>query len=115
MGCKCMLHHLPSRMQQHLLDKFLISTDLEVTAIMHAMAAGELNEVRLMAHTLKSPARMMGAMLLGNLCEEIEMAVRMNDAQSCSIHVNELKAVFYRTQTAIRKHVESFSAHEVTA
>jgi PAS domain S-box-containing protein len=70
-------------MQQRLYDKFLASAVGQVQAMDVAVRAGDAHQAAFAAHTLKSAARTVGALQLGALCEQIELAGQANDATLC--------------------------------
>jgi CheY-like chemotaxis protein/HPt (histidine-containing phosphotransfer) domain-containing protein len=62
-----------------LLDKFCLGAVEQVDALLAANAAGDWHTVGQVAHKLKSSARAVGALKLGETCHEIEQAVRQAD------------------------------------
>ena len=60
------------QMQRKLLDKFLQSAENQVSAIASAAAQQQADIVSQMAHSLKSSARTVGALRLGELCNAID-------------------------------------------
>ncbi|MFZ1548180.1 MAG: response regulator [Candidatus Nitrotoga sp.] len=81
-------------MCHRLLKKFLLTSQAQVAAITAAMAESETGIVIDIAHNLKSSARTVGAMRLGELCHNIEAAGRAGDAQTCSTLTECLSEVF---------------------
>ena len=58
------------------LHSFYDSARPLVSGITAALAAGQVEQARVLAHKLKSPARSVGAMALGDLCADIEQACK---------------------------------------
>jgi DNA-binding response OmpR family regulator len=59
-------------LHQRLIDKFFANAEQQVHSIVQEATAGNMEQAGLVAHTLKSAARTVGAMQLGALCEMIE-------------------------------------------
>ena len=87
---------------RRLLEKFLQSASQRVPAVDAAVAAGNYKEASGLAHSLKSAARSVGAMALGELCQQIE---KVDDAQACITLSQGLVPAFERVQQAIRQHL----------
>jgi HPt (histidine-containing phosphotransfer) domain-containing protein len=68
-----------------LLEKFLKNADKQVADILSASAVGDVNTLTGIAHTLKSAARSVGALALGELCQALETAGRLGDDGKCGI------------------------------
>jgi len=62
-----------SAMHQHLLTKFLHQSSQQLASITSAQF-NDVKSIADVAHALKSAARTVGAMALGGLCEQIEIA-----------------------------------------
>ena len=78
----------------NLANTFVQPTDAEVDAIERATASGDLAAVADRAHMLKTSARMVGALRMGQLCEEIESCGLCRAAPACSAAVSGLAAAF---------------------
>jgi HPt (histidine-containing phosphotransfer) domain-containing protein len=81
-------------MHRRLLEKFLLSAKEQVAHIVAAAAIEESTTVGSVAHALKSAARTVGALQLGELCEALETAGRAGDATLFSALSKELPATF---------------------
>jgi signal transduction histidine kinase/CheY-like chemotaxis protein len=81
-------------MHRRLLEKFLLSTKEQVARIIAAAASEEPATVGNVAHALKSAARTVGTLQLGELCETLERAGKAGDATLCSALSKELPATF---------------------
>jgi PAS domain S-box-containing protein len=92
-------------MHRRLLERFLQSASERVPALDAAIAAGEFKEAGGLAHALKSAARSVGALSLGELCQRIETSGSAMDASSCRVLSQELVATFEAVRRVIRQHV----------
>lgn len=90
-------------MRHRLLEKFLRNSHEQVFAIRTAMTAGETDVVVNVSHNLKSSARTVGAMRLGELCHKLEAAGRAGDTQACVTLVECLNEVFDDASEKIQK------------
>jgi PAS domain S-box-containing protein len=90
---------------RRLLSKFLVSADEHLADIAAAIADGKINAAAEQAHKLKSSARTVGAMQLGELCQQIELAGRGGDKESCDALASKLHAVFLAAKAAINAHL----------
>jgi len=92
-------------MHQRLLGKFLISAQEQIAAIDSAVAITEINRVADVAHKLKSAARTVGAIQLGELCQKIETAGRDGDSHICVTLVQTLNETFFAAEKLIKAHL----------
>ena len=92
-------------MHQRLLEKFLASAEKRVSAIGDAVDAGSINDIVAHAHTLKSAARSVGALALGELCQQIEITGNAGDCPDCVDLAKVLPAAFTAAMQAIREHL----------
>jgi len=92
-------------MHRRLLEKFLLQAQRQVQALCAARDSAELAPIQEVAHALKSAARTVGALRLGEHCQELEQAARDSDAANCQALLGELTEVFEQTQTAIAAHL----------
>jgi len=88
-------------LQQRLLEMFLRNAEAQIASICLSMAVGRVQEAADQAHSLKSAARMVGAMAFGALCEEMECAGLAADAALCSELAQGLDAQLLLVQAAI--------------
>jgi CheY-like chemotaxis protein/HPt (histidine-containing phosphotransfer) domain-containing protein len=93
-------------LHRRLLEKFLRIASEQVSAIDMAVAAGNCNEVAALAHTLKSAARSVGALALGELCEGVETSGKAGDAKACIALTQKLPTAYTVAQRVIREHLE---------
>jgi CheY-like chemotaxis protein/HPt (histidine-containing phosphotransfer) domain-containing protein len=92
-------------MHRRLLDKFLINATVQVTEITAAAAASDTTTLAGIAHTLKSAARSVGALALGELCQRLETAGRAGDANQCSALAAGLATAFAAAAAEINDHL----------
>jgi CheY-like chemotaxis protein/HPt (histidine-containing phosphotransfer) domain-containing protein len=92
---------------RRLQEKFLANAGKQVLEIDIFLAARKFNEVAALAHVLKSAARSVGALALGELCQQIESTGNTDDAQACSELTRKLPAAFALAQQAIQEHLDS--------
>ena len=89
-------------MHRRLLDKFLQGAEEFVAIIIAAVAGGELETVINVAHKMKSAARTVGAMQLGELCQTLETAGRSGDTETVISEAAGLEAAFLDVSLQIR-------------
>ena len=90
-------------LHQRLLTKFLNNGREQLTSINAAAQVDDVIETGLLAHTLKSAARTVGAMQLGELCQTIELTVAKGDGYISFSHVEQLAQVWLAAETAIKQ------------
>lgn len=89
-------------MHRRLLDKFLLSSEEQVATIVSAVATGDLETVAVLAHKMKSAARTVGALRLGELCQELETSGRAGDIDAVNPRTAELEIAFEDASGQIR-------------
>jgi PAS domain S-box-containing protein len=72
------------KLQERLLMKFLANGEKQIPAICEALKSCELMNAVALAHTFKSAARSVGALALGELCQQIETVGNADDTAACS-------------------------------
>ena len=100
-------------MHKRLLAKFLVNAQEQLIAIGVAAEAGDANGAAAVAHTLKSAARSVGALALGELCQAIETVGANGDTQACVMLTKQLPAAFAAAEQAIKNHHASSNAPAV--
>jgi len=78
-------------MHRRFLKKFVANAVGQMASIVTAATSGDLSTAAEIAHKLKSAARSVGALQLGDLCQQMETAARANDREAFSAIVPELK------------------------
>jgi signal transduction histidine kinase/CheY-like chemotaxis protein/HPt (histidine-containing phosphotransfer) domain-containing protein len=89
-------------MHRRLLEKFLLSAKEQVARIVEAAASEDAATAGKIAHALKSAARTVGALQLGDLCEQLEHAGQAGETVLCRTLSEELPAAF----TVAADHIE---------
>jgi PAS domain S-box-containing protein len=92
-------------MHRRLLEKFLLSANEQVTRVVAATAIADTATVSEITHALKSAARTVGALQLGELCEALETAGKAKDTSLCSALTRELPTIFAGVAAAIQSHL----------
>lgn len=90
-------------MHLRLLEKFLVSAQSQVNTIHSAAAAGDTTTLYKVAHALKSAARTVGTIQLGELCHEMEIAGKANNIRHCTILAEQLDDIFNAAAEKIRQ------------
>ena len=91
-------------MHRRLLQKFLLNAAAQVAAICAAAHAGQTASVVDAAHTLKSAARSVGALALGELCQALETAGRAGAPAECDALALNLAWTFSATAEKLAHH-----------
>ena len=92
-------------MHKRLLDKFLTNAEQQVAEITAAALARDTATLAGLAHTLKSAARSVGALALGELCQNLETAGRAGDDNQCRALAAGLQAAFAAAAAEISGHL----------
>jgi len=79
----CQMVGEDAAMQEQLLNMFLRNAESLSRLIFQSATLGKVRETASQAHSLKSAARMVGALKMGALCEEIESAGLENNVPAC--------------------------------
>jgi len=88
-------------LQRRLLERFLRNASEQVVRIASHAQAGEATQAAHVAHTLKSAARTVGALALGELCQQIESAGLAQDGAHCATLGAGLASAFAQAQACI--------------
>ena len=91
--------------QNRLLNRYLELTRDQVASIATAAMADDTKTMVAEAHKLKSASRSIGAMNLGDVCEQIEVAGRNDDALRCSTLATGLPNIFSQVESRIQDHL----------
>ncbi|MDD4942109.1 CHASE domain-containing protein [Rhodoferax sp.] len=94
-------------LHKRLLARFLTNAAEQIAEIECACRAGDVYAAGQVAHKLKSAARSVGAMVLGELCQQIERAGQAGQAAVCATHVAALHASLADAQIQIQAHLQS--------
>jgi PAS domain S-box-containing protein len=91
-------------MHQRLLTKFLRNADQQISSIEAAMRAGDVQGAAGVAHNLKSAACAVGALALGELCQQIETRGLAGD----HARVQEMTADLGEALQQAQRHIEAY-------
>ena len=94
-------------LHRRLMSKFLVNARQQVAQAQSANAAQDLEQLAGVVHTLKSAARSVGALALGELCQGLETAARDADAAACDAMLTGLEPAFAVAAHAIEQHLAS--------
>jgi HPt (histidine-containing phosphotransfer) domain-containing protein len=94
-------------MHRRLLGSFLVSAESHVASMVAAASIRDTAAVSRSAHTLKSAARTVGAMRLGELCEALDLAGKAGDATTCSALAESLPLAFAVAVEAVTEYLAS--------
>jgi PAS domain S-box-containing protein len=78
------------------IEDFRVAASQSVIDLRNAFSIGDAGQLNIVAHQLKSSARTVGALQLGDICEEIEMAAREGV-------IEEMRALASRFETEMNR------------
>jgi CheY-like chemotaxis protein/HPt (histidine-containing phosphotransfer) domain-containing protein len=93
-------------MQRQLLEKFLSNATQQTQDILRAASAADTQALAGVAHTFKSAARSVGALVLGELCQALEQAGLAADVAQCRSLADTLAATLQAASCEIRHHLD---------
>ncbi|MDE1950694.1 MAG: Hpt domain-containing protein, partial [Burkholderiales bacterium] len=73
---------------------------------------GDLRELAAAAHTLKSPARTVGALALGHACERLESVCRAGDEAAMRLQWPQVRAAAAAAAAALQAHLAPVAARQ---
>ena len=94
-------------MQRRLLQNFLPSAGDQCRQIGEAMKVGDLTALAAVAHKLKSAARSIGALALGEHCQCLETAGKAGDLAACSAMTPGLAGALAAAKQRICAHLDA--------
>ncbi len=97
-------------LHRSLLEKFLVNAEQQALAIALSSNMCDFSAAADVAHALKSASRMVGALQLGELCEQIETAGSESDGSVCRTLSEDLKPTLARARITITEHLQRFAA-----
>ena len=86
---------------QELIDTFLQEAPSMLDALRHALAAGDADKFRRAAHSLKSNSNTFGALALGAMARELEVAGVARAAAGATPSLDALAQEYARVATAL--------------
>ena len=93
-------------LQRKLLEKYLIKSQQQVPDLMLALTRHDYEDMLRIAHNLKSASQTIGALQLGAICQEIEMAGRDQQADHCESLREELQANYEALEIKLERHLD---------
>ncbi len=90
-------------MYQDMVQMFIEQKDENVTSIKDFFEKQDWENYKIRVHGLKSNARLVGAMQLGDLAEKCEHAARDGDTTFIQANTDELFALYEQTLDALKK------------
>ena len=96
-------------LHRRLLEKFLLNADMQLQTLVVSTDAGEFAAVADLAHALKSASRMVGALHLGDLCEQLETAGSDSDGPQCHLLKAGLAQAFDQSRVNVIAHLEGLA------
>jgi HPt (histidine-containing phosphotransfer) domain-containing protein len=105
--------HNPST-HRRLLKRFLDNAPQQRDAIASAAEEGDFATLNLQAHTLKSAARSVGALALGELCQSLESASRPQDRRICASMAQDLPSALDAVNGYIKDHLAVLNSTDST-
>ncbi len=86
-----------------LVDTYCSDGQLKVTALGEAVAAGEAEKIREMAHSLKGSSSNLGAEYLSDMCCRLEAKGKQGDLANVESMYAEIKQEFEHVKSLIQK------------
>jgi HPt (histidine-containing phosphotransfer) domain-containing protein len=93
-----------------LIQMFLEDGPSKVTAVTEGLAAGDFEKAERAAHSLKGSSGNLGARLLQNLCEELQVATRYHRLEESRRLAPKLTERFAEAEAALRRVLESYQS-----
>ena len=90
-----------SAIHRRLLEKFQVTAQAQAERLHAAVAEGDAAAVSQIAHSLKSNARAIGALQLGDLCEKLEQAGKAGDLTALQVQQDVFDSAFERASKTI--------------
>ncbi len=91
-----------SNLLERLISAFLQEAPDFYQNIRKASETGDLNEIRLAAHSLKSCSHNLGAIRLSRVCQDLESAAISNDLVKISSSMQQIGSEWFEAEQALR-------------
>jgi HPt (histidine-containing phosphotransfer) domain-containing protein len=85
--------------------RFLVNAQQQCDAIQSTAAQADLAALTTQAHTLKSAARSVGALALGELCQTLESASNAQELKTCQTLAQQVPDALAQAQACIEQHL----------
>jgi len=92
-------------MHRRLLEKFLRNAQVSVVDIAAAVSADDTATQANLAHALKSAARSVGALHLGELCQTLESAAQAGDVPPCRTLAAQVAQALHEVNPVMHAHL----------
>lgn len=86
-----------------LIQMFLDDGPSKVKAVVEGLAAGDFDQAERAAHSLKGSSGNLGARLLQNVCEEMQLTTRQHKLEESRRLAPQLQSKFAEAEVALRK------------
>lgn len=93
-----------------LIQMFLDDGPGKVQAVVAGVAAGDFDQAERAAHSLKGSSGNLGARLLQNVCEEMQLATRNHRLEDSRRLAPQVAAKFAEAEVALRKLLTSYQS-----
>ena len=93
-----------------LIQLFLDDSPSKVRAITEGLAENDLDKIERAAHSLKGSSGNLGAVLLQETCDRMQLASRRHETAAVRLLVPAVVANYSATETALRQLLTSYSA-----
>ncbi|HEX5050865.1 MAG TPA: Hpt domain-containing protein [Planctomycetota bacterium] len=93
-----------------LIQMFLDDGPCKVQAVSEGLAAGDFDKMERAAHSLKGSSGNLGARLLQETCEQMQIATRNKKLEDSRRLATELVANFNQAEIALRKLLDGFKS-----
>ena len=90
--------------EKELLTEFLGGVHDQLSALVAALTARDVNQVRMVAHSLKGACWTVGARAMGQVCEELELEARAGGLASADGLVARIHDAFAQLDAHVRRH-----------
>lgn len=87
--------------EAELMQEFLSSVPGLIASVEAAIAAHNMKDLEMAAHTLKGSCRSLGAMILSNPCEKLETIARQGSGEDSMPSVEEIHKLYQETHEYI--------------
>lgn len=92
---------------QHVIKLYLENTSNLLVSLDQAWHAGDVNAIRINAHSLKSSSNQVGANILANLCQNVENEARNQCYDTSMQTLTDIHLQFSKTRTALEIYLKS--------
>jgi two-component system sensor histidine kinase/response regulator len=87
---------------ERIIDKYIHDFDCLHSGMLHALDQGDINSIRLMAHSLKSGSAILGLTSLAESCIKLEALARNNATDGATELLVQMKKDFVEVQNILQ-------------